>query len=257
MRKDNNYNVNVNTPLSAGVILMLFFLFLHFAIHGQQVIIVYSGEELTKPHYVSDGRIIDFPAQQNKATLRTSSSASLWVIDSMIFTRVGVFADGFRLYVPGQWEFRDKVKKERLTHKLYYGRSEFVATTLEDAVAAECGTWQVEPWQTREILGFPCTRAVRQCDGVEQVAYFTRSVPIVDGPEYIPELPGLVLEYSDGRFHYVAASITAVEEPITPPSLVKQISKDQYSTADSRLVIDRQNLHINSWIRLNPFYWVQ
>lgn len=174
-----------------------------------------------------------------------------------MFAREGVFAEGFNLFVPGLWEYRNKITGKRLSHRLYYGYFEFDESGLEASDYDGCQEWVIEISGMKTILGISCTKATRQCDGMEQIAYFARSIAIVDGPIFIPEIPGLVLEFNDGKYVYTAQHITANENEILVPAEVRVIRKEKYSGADSRVVVNKQKMAINSWINLGAKYLIQ
>lgn len=223
---------------------------------GQQVIVTYRGEEKPTAHHTSDGRILDFPEQIIMATLKATSKASIWSQDSMMFLREGVFADGFRLFAPGQWEYRNKMTGKSLIHRLYYGEFEFVETNLTASLYNKCGEWIIEPKVTKSILGILSTKATRQCLEGEQIAYFTRSIAIVDGPIYISTLPGLVLEFDDGKYNYTAQRITANESEVSGPKKVKLIREDLYPKTDTRVVVKKPIVKVNTWINLYKYYLI-
>lgn len=224
---------------------------------GQQVIVVYRCEEKPAMHHIEDGRTLDFPAKITMNTLRTTMKNSTWIQDSLTFTNLGVFADGFQLYASGVWEYRNKVAELKYSHKLYYGANEFVEEPLIDHSYEGCSDWVVHPKETKSILGIACTRAVHQCNEREYVAYFAKSIPIMDGPSYLPSLPGLILEYDDARFHYLATDIDAKDGEILPPTTMKKITSGKYSQADSRVVINQQTLSASNWVKLGKYYLIQ
>jgi GLPGLI family protein len=238
------------------LLLCIFTLFCAKDITGQQVIVIYLGEEKVQAHYTEDGRFMDFPEQHIMATLRSTSKSSIWSQDSITFNRLGLFADGFTLRVPGIWEFRDKSSGYKLTHKLYYGTSEFVKSDLKDPIDPECSSWSVVKGVHKNILGIACQKAIRTCNGTEQVAFYAPSIAITDGPQVVSVLPGLILEMDDGKFHYTAQHISATEDDLTPPKPVILIRKDQHNPADSKLTISQENLSANTWIRMDTLYGI-
>lgn len=224
---------------------------------GQQVIVVYRCEEKPATHNIADGRTLDFPSKITMNTLTTSTKISTWVQDSVTFTNLGVFADGFQLFVAGAWEYRDKINEVKYSHKLFFGANEFVEEPLIDPGYSKCSGWVANAKNTKTILGFSCTQAVCKCDDQVRLAYYASAIPIIDGPYYFPSLPGLILEYDDSRFHYMATDINALEGAIKPPAPIKKISAGKYSQSDSRMVINQQTLAISNWVKLGRYYWVQ
>lgn len=244
--------------LRKGIIIYLLpCLFLSIKMTGQQVVVVYRVEEKASTDFTNDGRMLDFPEKIIMTTLRSTPKASYYTQDSLMFTREGVLSQGFRLFFPGLFEFRNKQSGFALTHKLFCGKFEFIQYSLEQSNDnKECSNWTLDMIHTKKILGMQCIKATRTCGEVENYAFITRSVPIVDGPIYYSELPGLILELDDGKYHYLASSITANEEEILRPDNVVIIAKDKYSPSQTRLVLSSKNVSANNWINLRSMYQV-
>lgn len=223
---------------------------------GQQVHIVYLMTETAYLHQTADGRVLDFPEQYVMASLYATTVASIWSQDSMMYKRAGVFAQGFRHFVPGAWEFRDKRNGYRLRHLLFYGRNEFVESDLKASDDERCGDWVVDPFDQKAILGLPCIAARQRCPHGERNAYYTRSLNLVDGPVYIPQLPGLILEFRDKKFHYIAQGISANDTKITAPETVTLIPEGHRAGQETRVRVDGSKLSLNEWINLNNHYLI-
>ncbi len=56
--------------------------------------------------------------------------------------------------------------------------------------------------ETKEILGYTCTRAEMVYRGRRWIAWFAPDIPIIDGPWKFRGLPGLIMEITDSRAHY-------------------------------------------------------
>jgi GLPGLI family protein len=80
--------------------------------------------------------------------------------------------------------------------------------------------WAITP-TTATIAGYACQRATATFGGRQWEAWFTRTVPIAEGPYKFYGLPGLIVKVSDTRQHYLfeLAQLTkpAAERPITLP----------------------------------------
>lgn len=248
-----------HTFQSLPLILLMCCIFVNSG-HSQQIIVRYIAEQKITPAYMPDGSIFDSPAQIYQATLRATPSASVWSLDSLMFRRLGFYGEGFQLFVSGLWQFRDKTNGKILQHTLYYGKNEFAEFPLADSNNAsheDCGKWEIDPQQSKKILGIECMKARRTCHDGEHLAYFTRSIPIVDGPAYIPSLPGLILSFEDDEYIYTAQRIDANENELVPPAVIHLIRKDRYSPADSRVVAGKKNLIPNVWIDLLSYYMIE
>ncbi len=68
--------------------------------------------------------------------------------------------------------------------------------------------------QTKEILGFPCEKAVLKGNEgrVSAMAWFTPDIPVCYGPRNSGGLEGLILEEENPFYHFRAISIEQVKE---------------------------------------------
>ena len=248
--------------IANALVCLLLWLLLPFKATGQQVIIRYLGEDKSARGYAQDGRFMDFPEATYMATLKATSKASVWTYDSLLYKREGLLGEGYNAAIPGQWDYRNKIAGKLLSHRTNFGAHEYVETNIEKPpynTYTDCQEWRLESNPSKTILGMPCIKATRSCGTREHVVYFTRSIPIIDGPIYVSALPGLILEFNDGKFHWLAQHITANEEEVPAPLEVRLIDKDQYGPSDIRLVISkkRNTLVINEWIDLTRHYLVR
>jgi GLPGLI family protein len=63
-------------------------------------------------------------------------------------------------------------------------------------------TWTITP-ATATVAGYACQRATANYGGRQWEAWFTREVPVSEGPYKFYGLPGLIVKVSDTRQHYV------------------------------------------------------
>jgi GLPGLI family protein len=63
-------------------------------------------------------------------------------------------------------------------------------------------SWTITP-ATATVAGYACQRATARFGGRQWEAWFTRAVPVSDGPYKFSGLPGLIVKISDSRQHYV------------------------------------------------------
>jgi GLPGLI family protein len=63
-------------------------------------------------------------------------------------------------------------------------------------------SWTITP-ATATVAGYACQRATARFGGRQWEAWFTRAVPVSDGPYKFSGLPGLIVQVSDTRQHYV------------------------------------------------------
>jgi|GEM_PF-1317156 len=87
--------------------------------------------------------------------------------------------------------------------------------------------------ETKTILGYTCYKAATEYGGKYFIAYFTREIPINNGPWRFHGLPGLILEIksSDETFILEAKSLEINEEPLdisNPYKYDNSISWDKF-----------------------------
>jgi GLPGLI family protein len=74
--------------------------------------------------------------------------------------------------------------------------------------------WEIKP-ETTTLYGYACQRAITRFGGREYAAWFTREVPVSDGPYKFCGLPGLILEVKDEKENY-AFKIVSLKKPGAP-----------------------------------------
>jgi GLPGLI family protein len=81
--------------------------------------------------------------------------------------------------------------------------------------------WKITD-ETRDILGYPCTRAYGlMLDSIYVVAFYTDKIPVSGGPESFGGLPGMILQVAlpHENVSWVANKVT--EEPVTDAAMVQ------------------------------------
>ncbi len=127
-----------------------------------------------------------------------------------------------KVTTPGSYIF-EKIKKE---NKLYY--SEPIMTKRFYVVdSLHPMKWKINK-EIKSILGYPCQKAQTHFRGRDYIAYFTKKIPVNNGPYKFGGLPGLILEvYStDGEIKFLTKSINFSKNTITHvPSYTKYYGK--------------------------------
>lgn len=88
---------------------------------------------------------------------------------------------------------------------------------------------------TSTIAGYACQQATATWGGRTWRAWFTREVPVADGPYKFYGLPGLIVQVADTRQHY-GYELVALRRPPSPVALklpdpaAKPIAKDKFVT---------------------------
>jgi GLPGLI family protein len=117
--------------------------------------------------------------------------------------------------------------------------------------------WTVGP-ATATVAGYACQRATATWGGRTWEAWFTREVPVAEGPYKFYGLPGLIVKAGDMRNHYVyeliavrkMATPTAIALPAantTPIERDKFISsKAEYTRNSTNQMLANGNLRFNT-----------
>lgn len=89
--------------------------------------------------------------------------------------------------------------------------------------------------ERKQILGYPCQAATTTYLGRTYTAWFAPTIPIPEGPWKLSGLPGLILEVSDSRGHYVFKCVG-----LERPKQLKLLEKYKLKYVD----INRKKLNI-------------
>jgi len=111
--------------------------------------------------------------------------------------------------------------------------------------------WSLEN-ETKIIDGFLCQKATVTAFGRKFIAWFSKEIPINDGPFKFNGLPGLILEVYDAKMHYhfqmikhtPHESVFLSEIPELKLSKIKEIDKQSFFTAKKEYfdnIIGRMN----------------
>lgn len=114
-------------------------------------------------------------------------------------------------------------------HLYYYDNIGLQHYRYEEPAAL---TWTIEP-ATATIVGYACQRATTTFGGRQWEAWFTREVPVGDGPYKFYGLPGLIVKVGDTRGHYLF-ELTQLRQLVPPVAIAppetgaKLITKTEY-----------------------------
>ncbi len=104
--------------------------------------------------------------------------------------------------------------------------------------------WTIEPRMDTVIYGFHCTKATADIYGEVVFAWFTREIPIMDGPSYYAGLPGLVL-FAQTKSEVISISniqlANKTSSSILIPSKETYISHQEYLTIPRAEIFSRMN----------------
>lgn len=122
--------------------------------------------------------------------------------------------------------FTDLAQQKMIRQEDFMGKRFLIDGDME-------GTpWKLEK-ETKEILGYVCSKAVHYNDEDTTIAWYTSKIPVPVGPMGVGELPGLVLEvaFNGGELTLTAEEIdfTAPESAVfKAPSSGKKITQEKF-----------------------------
>ena len=97
--------------------------------------------------------------------------------------------------------FHYTIYKMAASQRVYhYDRISFTRYRYEEP--ANSLSWTITP-ATATVASYACQRATASYGGRQWEAWFTRAVPVSEGPYKFYGLPGLIVQVSDTRQHYV------------------------------------------------------
>lgn len=104
--------------------------------------------------------------------------------------------------------FADVVYHKDFANQLVYKSDRMNAPGACVVIPFSSYHWQIDPADSKTVLGYPCRRATCNYQGQEIVAWFAEEIPIPDGPRNFAGLPGLILLLEDGITTIEAERIT-------------------------------------------------
>jgi len=107
--------------------------------------------------------------------------------------------------------YYDLNKKEKLEQYLFLDRYFLVESKLKT------GEWKIVG-ESKNILGYPCQKAILDGLDKEIIAWFTTEIPVATGPAEYIGLPGLILEVIVDNNEIV---LKALSVDLTPPNKKK------------------------------------
>ncbi|BEV03603.1 GLPGLI family protein [Chryseobacterium gambrini] len=91
--------------------------------------------------------------------------------------------------------------------------------------------WKLEK-ETKQILGYTCNKATTEFRGRKFTAWYTKDIPINNGPYIYNGLPGLIMELEDKKEHYHFTAIALDKKPINiylrNEDKIFKISREKY-----------------------------
>ena len=121
---------------------------------------------------------------------------SIWPEPEMIDPTHKIWTEGRGL--GGTEVFKNlKEGKETVTVKLTTPSQPYI---YEEALSKQ--TWKISR-KKRKILGYTCQKATTWFLGRDYTAWFTKEIPVQNGPWKFGGLPGMILNVSDSEQHYV------------------------------------------------------
>lgn len=76
--------------------------------------------------------------------------------------------------------------------------------------------WTINNSESKNIIGYKCFKATAKIEGRDYIAWFTKDIPLSDGPYKFKGLPGLILKLNEvhNYFTFEPISISKIKLPI-------------------------------------------
>jgi GLPGLI family protein len=140
----------------------------------------------------------------SRATLANDSL--LAVFNALPFNQDNLsLLDGQMEKIPHS-RFRYTIYKTAATHRLIYDDRIGLAHYRYEEPPGFL-TWIITP-DRASLAGYACQRATTTFGGRQWEAWFTREVPVSEGPYKFSGLPGLIVKVGDTRRHYMFELLT-------------------------------------------------
>ncbi|UFH31470.1 GLPGLI family protein [Chryseobacterium sp. C-71] len=108
--------------------------------------------------------------------------------------------------------------------------------------------------ETKVISGYKCQKATGKYRNKEITAWYTKDIPIPEGPYTFKGLPGLVLEAYDSKdyFHFTLAGLKNVRKPILPIEGGIKTTYEKFFKKRKEIMDDPLGSFFNSFGRSAP-----
>ncbi len=139
--------------------------------------------------------------------------------------------------------YYDLNKKEKIEQYLFMDRFFLVESKLKT------GEWKIVG-ESKNILGYPCQKAI--LDGIDKkiIAWFTTEIPIATGPAEYIGLPGLILEVVVGDNNIVLKALTVdltlpPKKNFSEPKEGKKMTLQQFEKTKAEKIKEREEMSKN------------
>jgi len=167
--------------------------------------------------------------KKTQPQFKTLKSTLTFGNDKTLFTPIipeTVGNNNFNLPMTDQYNtiYTDMVTNTSTVQKVVFEQTFLVKDTIRKI------KWKITD-ETRDILGYTCTRANGlMLDSVYVVAFYTDKIPVSGGPESFAGLPGMILEVALPHENVIwrATKVNEIEPPaITAPKKGKPLNNKQ------------------------------
>jgi GLPGLI family protein len=228
MKKTKNY------------IVATFFLFFVYSMQGQivsdiNIRIIYQltyTPDSTNSEFIND-EIFFLNISKDKSIF---CSKTEYLKDSILNTSnpLGMLSIARPKYI----EFKERIIKSKYSNILdmYYDYTNY-KFSINDSVKLN---WKIQS-DTVNYMNYECGIAYTNFRGRTYKAYFTKQIPVSDGPYKFSGLPGLILKLEDTKKHYVFEVINLLkfEKPfdyyLFKPDLYKPASKKELKDFEKKI----------------------
>ena len=107
--------------------------------------------------------------------------------------------------------------------------------------------WNYIADSTKIIQGYNCKMAVTKYGGRNWKAWYTTDIPIQNGPSKFSGLPGLILEISDSKSHYIFKVLNISFKPLEYNRYDTRFKKKEGDLVTRNDFIKIRNIALSNW----------
>jgi len=230
---------------------LFFLLTIHFSSNGQKLLCQYSlvykpdstsnSSKQCNFFLITDGKNSLF---RDKQAIKVDSLIEKYEKTPMNESNMTVFTNQM-VQMPNP-SFNYYLYKDILAKKIYYidkiDKVNYYYTEPLDTVR-----WAITA-QSKIIMGYKCAKAVASFGGRIWEAWFTREIPVPDGPYKFSGLPGLIIQANDTRNQYVFL-LQSLSKTV-PPILITPSTGNMTKTTNLALTKAKKDYQLSTPSRM-------
>lgn len=215
-----------------NIIVLIIWLFWAAYVSAQSYVLAYGSRQISSndPKLLKTRNLsLEKAIKENEKRIRVyqlTHSEARSVYTEKYSSINGVRDEGLTYFGGNMVVYKDFSKGEFIQTGKFVGANNAVKESIE-----EFFKWTIIPKSDTVVFGLPCQRASTLFRGKKVVAWFTKSIPIMDGPGIFSGLPGLILRVdldSSMVIEIMDLQIVKNKVPVNIPSFKDYVSFEEY-----------------------------